>query len=274
VPHFGDVSLSPTTSDTGAIASGAALVMFAYIGFEQIATLAEETERPERVVPRAMLAAVGITTLLYLLVAVAAVSVLGWQRLSASDSPLADVVAESLGGRASDLLALIALFSTANTVLLMLVAGSRLIYGMASTAALPRFLAWVHPSVHTPARAIALSLVVSLGFILLEDISLVASATNFAVFVGFAAACLSVLILRRRSPGLARPYRAPLNPFGVPLMPLIGLALVAYLMANLETDALLLGSGLFVSGIVAMEVLSLWRPLPEAAPPGDPSRDA
>ena len=261
LPHLGDVSLGPEAGDFTGIASGAALVMFAFIGFEQIATLAEETERPERVIPLAMLSAVGITTVLYLLVAVAAVSVVGWERLSASESPLAEVMAEALGDRASDAIALIALFSTANTVLLMLVAGSRLIYGMASTAGLPRLLAWVHPGVHTPARAILLSLVVSLGFVLLGDITLVASATNFAVFVGFAAACLAVLILRRRQPDLRRPFRAPLNPFGLPLMPILGLALVAFLTASLETDALLLGAGLFASGLIAMEVFSLWQPV-------------
>jgi APA family basic amino acid/polyamine antiporter len=277
VPHLDDVSLSATEAGFAGVASGAALVMFAFIGFEQIATLAEETERPERVIPVAMLTAIGVTTTLYLLVAVSAVAVVGWERLAAAESPLSEVMEEAVGGRASDAIALVALFSTANTVLLMLVAGSRLIYGMASTAGLPRFLAWVHPGVHTPARAIVLALGVSLGFVLLEDISLVASATNFAVFIGFAAVCLSLVVLRRRSPELPRPFRAPLNPFGVPLMPVAGILLVAFLMANLERDALLLGAGLFASGILAMEVLSLWRPEgggdPEGAtPPGSPSR--
>lgn len=268
IPHVGDVSLAPRTDEMAGVASGAALVMFAFIGFEQIATLAEETEQPERVVPLAMLSAVGITTVLYLLVAVAAVSVVGWERLSASDAPLAEVVADAVGDRASDAVAVVALFSTANTVLLMLVAGSRLVYGMASTSGLPRFLAWVHPGMHTPARAIALSLLVSLGFVMLEDISLVASATNFAVFVGFAAACLSVLLLRRRLPDARRPFKAPLNPYRVPVLPLLGLGLVVFLTANLETDALILGTVLFLSGVVAMEALSLWRPRDREEGPG------
>ena len=100
-----------------------------------------------------------------------------------------------------------------------------------------------------------------MGFVLLGDITLVASATNFAVFVGFAAACLALLILRRRQPDLRRPFRAPLNPGGIPLVPILGLALVAFLTASLETDALLLGAGLFASGLLAMEVFSLWQPV-------------
>src|SRR3970040_2679654 len=122
--------------------SGGGLVIFAFIVFEQIATVSEETRDAVHIVPKAMLLAIAVTSGLYLAVAVAAVSVLGWEALSGSEAPLAAVGAEVLGDRARDFVAVVALFSTANTILLLLVAASRLIYGMASTAALPRFLAW------------------------------------------------------------------------------------------------------------------------------------
>jgi APA family basic amino acid/polyamine antiporter len=155
----------------------------------------------------------------------------------------------------------VALFSTANTVLLLLVAASRLIYGMASTAALPRFLAWVHPGKRTPARAIALSLVVSAGFALSGDISLVAGATNFAVFIGFAAVNVSLIVLRYTRPDVPRPFRVPLNVGRLPLLPIVALASIAFMTANLERNALLIGAGLFLSGVAAMQLFSLWRPL-------------
>ena len=147
-------------------------------------------------------------------------------------------------------------------MLLLLVAASRLIYGMASTGTLPRFLAWVHPGLQTPARAIVLSLIVSIGFAASGDITLVAGATNFAVFIGFAAVNVSLIVLRFTQPETPRPFRLPLNIGRLPVLPLIGLAAVAFMMANLERQALLIGGGLFISGVVAMEVLSLWRPLP------------
>jgi APA family basic amino acid/polyamine antiporter len=262
LPHLGDVDLTELSGGLDGVFAGAALVMFAFIGFEQIATLAEETRDATRVIPRAMLLAIAVTTALYLLVALAAVSVLGAEALATSDAPLADVAGEVLGSRADDLLTVIALFSTANTVLLLLVAASRLIYGMAATGTLPRFLAWVHPGAQTPARAVVLSLVVSVGFALSGDISLVAGATNFAVFVGFAAVNVSLIVLRFTHPEMPRPFRVPLNIGRVPVLPVAALISVAFLMANLEQDALLIGAGLFVSGIVAMELLSLWRPLP------------
>jgi APA family basic amino acid/polyamine antiporter len=264
VPHFGDVDLLHAQKGAAGIFSGAALVMFAFIGFQQIATLSEETRDAPRVIPRAMMLAIAVTGALYLMVAVAAVSVLGWRDLSASGAPLAEIAEEALGSSASDIVAIVALFATANTILLLLVAASRLIYGMAGQGALPRFLAWVHPGVQTPARAILLALLVSVGFALSGDISLVAGATNFAVFVGFAAVNLSLVVLRFSQPDVPRPFRVPLSIRGVPVLPVAALAAVGFLIAHLETDSLLVGGGLFVSGIVAMEALSLWRPASNA----------
>ncbi len=260
VPHFGDVNLLESKSGLAGIFGGASLTMFAFIGFEQIATLSEETRDAARVIPKALLLSIAVTATLYLLVALAAVSVLGWEALSASDAPLASVAQDALGTRAEDLLAVVALFSTANTILLLLVAASRLIYGMADTGSLPRFLAWVHPSVHTPVRAIVLSLVVSVGFALSGDITLVAGATNFAVFVGFAAVSLSLIILRFRQPEIERPFRVPLSIGRLPVLPVVALGAVAFMMANLAWSALAIGGGLFLSGVVAMELLDLWRP--------------
>lgn len=260
VPHFGDVDLSEAEHGLSGVFGAAALVMFAFIGFQQIATLSEETVDAHRIIPRAMLLAIGITATLYVIVSMAAISVVGWEALSASKAPLAGVAEEALGKKAEDVVAAIALFSTSNTILLILVAASRMIYGMASRSALPRFLAWVHPRAQTPWRAIILSLVVSIGFALTGDLGLVAGATNFAVFVGFAAVNLSVIVLRYTRPEIERPFRIPFNIGRMPVMPVIGLGCVAFLTVNLDTNALLVGSGLFLTGIVAMEILQLWRP--------------
>jgi APA family basic amino acid/polyamine antiporter len=260
VPHVGDVDLLDARAGAAGVFSGMALVFFAYIGFEQVATLAEETRGSSRAIPAAILLSLAVTTALYILVAIASVSVLGWEALSAADAPLADVVAEEFGDRASDGLAVVALFSTANTVLLLIVAASRLIYGMAAGGSLPRLLAWVHPGTKTPVRAIALCLVVSVGFALSGDLGLVAGATNFAVFISFGAINISLIVLRYRRPDLPRPFRVPFSIGRLPLIPVFALAAVAFMMVNLELVALLIGGALFVSGLAAMELLSLWKP--------------
>ena len=260
VPHIGDVDLLRAQHGASGIFGAAALVMFAFIGFQQIATLSEETVDARRIVPRAMLLAIGITACVYVIVAVSAISVLGWEALADSRAPLADVAAKVLGDEAEDVIAAVALFSTSNTILLVLVAASRMIYGMAGRSALPRFLAWVHPGVRTPARAIVLSLLVSGGFALSGDIGLVAGATNFAVFIGFAAVNVSLIVLRYTHPDVERPFRVPLNIGRMPVLPLVALASVAFLTVNLELNALLVGFGLFLTGVVAMELFHFWRP--------------
>jgi APA family basic amino acid/polyamine antiporter len=260
VPHLGDVDLTHFDGGAWGVLGGAALVMFAYLGFSEIATLAEEAENPTRTVPLAMVFSILITTVLYISVAIAAVSVLGASALAASEAPLADVAREVLGDRASEAVALIALFSTANTMLLMLVAASRMIYGMASTDALPRFLAWVEPQRRTPMRAIALSLGLAIAFALTGELAFAAGASNFALFVAFVAVCISLAVLRFTQPDLPRPFRLPLSWGRLPLLPVVGVVLVALQMGNLSPDVLALGAGLFVSGLVAMELLSLWKP--------------
>ena len=86
LPDLGDDLLAVDGGASG-ILSAAALVMFVFIGFEQIATLAEETNDAPRIVPRAMLLSIGITSLLYGLVAVTSISAIGWEALAGSDAP-------------------------------------------------------------------------------------------------------------------------------------------------------------------------------------------
>ena len=121
LPHLGSESLV-AGADLGGIVAGAALVFFAFIGFDEVITLAEETRNPTRVIPRALLAALGISAALYMAVAVAAVSVVGADALAGSSRPLADVMAHVLGGRAEAAVAVVALITTTNTSLLALTA--------------------------------------------------------------------------------------------------------------------------------------------------------
>jgi APA family basic amino acid/polyamine antiporter len=88
----------------------------------------------------------------------------------------------------------------------------------------------------------------------------VAGATNFAVYVAFIAICVSLVVLRFARPDARRPFRAPLAIGRLPLLPVAGIGLVILQIAHLEGEVLLLGTGLFISGLIAMEVLSLWRP--------------
>ena len=247
LPHVGDVSLAPDAGAAG-IFGAAALVFFAFIGFDEVITLAEETKDPSRTVPRALLAALGISTGLYMLVAITAVSVIGPSALAASPRPLAEVMREAVGARSTDAVAFIAMAATANTTLLMLTAASRLTYGMAREDALPRRLAVVTRNRGVPAAGVLACAVVAFGFMLIGDLSRIAAITDFAVYLVFLAVNAAVIVMRFREPALERPFRIPFAIRRVPVLPVLGLASTLLMLTQLEFEAILMGAGIVLVG--------------------------
>jgi basic amino acid/polyamine antiporter, APA family len=252
--HLGDRSVVSDATLPG-VMGGAALVFFAFIGFDEVITLAEETHDPTKVVPRALLGALGISTVLYVAVAIAAVSVVGADALAGSNRPLADVMAHVLGGRAEGVVALIALITTTNTSLLALTAASRLTYGMADTGALPTKMATLTRRTGAPSVAIVVAAVGAIGFATIADLTLIASVTNFAVYVVFLAVNAAVVVLRRTAPDTARPFRTPGAIGGIPILPIAGSVAALAMVPQLEATSLWLGAGLLAVGMVAYRLL-------------------
>jgi APA family basic amino acid/polyamine antiporter len=248
LPHVGDVDLFAWSGPRGVLA-GAALVFFAFIGFDEVITLAEETRDPTRTVPHALLLALGLSTALYVAVAIAAVSVLGVGSLAASPRPLADVMAHVLGGRGATVVGAIAVLTTTNTTLLALTAASRVMYGMAKSGALPRSFAIVHPVRRTPVRAILVVTSIAIAFAGVGDFAIIAAVTDFAVYVVFLAVNATVIILRRTRPELARPFAVGGAIRGVPVLPVLGLGSVILMMTQLEPIAITVGTAACAVGL-------------------------
>lgn len=269
--HLGDHSVVEGASIGGTV-GGAALVFFAFIGFDEVITLAEETRDPIRTIPRGLLLALAISTLLYVAVAIAGVSVLGADRLAASPQPLAAVIDEALGSGGADVVAVVALIATANTTLLCITASSRLVYGMASQAALPpatgristRGVPWVAVAVAVTSAAA----VTSIG-----DIALVASITDFAVYVVFIAVNVVVVVLRFRQPRRYRPFRVPFSVGRLPVPTIAGLVLVLVLLPRLEGAAIALGTSVVLVGVGVHLAARRWAPPEPAAIVGGDEND-
>jgi APA family basic amino acid/polyamine antiporter len=247
-PHLGEQDLLAGGS-VGSVLSAGALVFFAYIGFSEVVTLSEETEDAARTIPRALLIALGLSTLLYVLVGVAAVSALGGEALAASDRPLALVITAEWGGSAGDLVAAIVLASTANTALLVMIAGSRLIFGMARRGSLPALFAAVSPLSRTPHFASLAVLGVALLFVLPGEIDFAASATDLCVYVVFILVNLAVIVLRLRAPRAVRRFTAPGRLGPLPVTPTLGLATVVVLMASLRAEAWLVAAAALLPAV-------------------------
>lgn len=251
IPHLGHANLLSSEGRAGSgVFSAAALAFFAFIGFDEVITLSEETTHPSRTIPRALLAALGISTLLYVGVAVTSVNVLGSRALGASSQPLAEVLGHALGRRGGDVVAVIALIATFNTSLLALTAASRLQYGMATSGAFPKVLGRLSARTRVPNRAIMAAATLSSLFILMKDLSLIASVTDFAVYVVFIAVDLSVIVLRFTKPEHARPFRVPGTLRRVPVIPVAGLVAVFVMVPSLPWRSVMVGVSLCVLGVV------------------------
>jgi basic amino acid/polyamine antiporter, APA family len=267
-PHLGDRSLVEGAT-SGGVLSGAALVFFAFIGFDDIATLSEETRDAATTVPRALLLTLAISGGLYVLVGLSAVSVVAPDVLGTSARPLAAVIEHDWGSRASAIITVIALAATFNTALLVLTAASRLLYAMARAGALPAALATVRGRGHAPQLAAVAALVIAVPFAASGGLGLVASVTDFAVYSTFVAVNVSVVALRWRAPDVARPFRIPLSIAGVPVTPILALGAVVLMAAFLRPAAWLFGGAALSLGVLVFWWFSPTRGERRDGPPAD-----
>jgi APA family basic amino acid/polyamine antiporter len=205
---------------------------------------------PEKDLPRAIFLALAISTVLYILVALSAVSVLGWSDLSRSGAPLAAVAGEALGEQAKLTMTLIALASTANTVLLMLFAASRAMYAMSCAGVLPMAFCVIGEKRRTPWITIIIVGVFASLFALIENIGDVADFTNFATLLAFAAVNAAALKLFGGIQG--RGFKHRFVNIGLPCL---GFAVSLLLAANAGWRAALFGAGLLTAGLVFLLVM-------------------
>jgi len=246
VPHFGEVNIMEMPMGVAGTIGAASLVFFAYLGFEGMANLSEEMKNPQRDLPRAIMLALGISTLLYILVSLAAVSVLDWETLGQSDAPLALVAAQVLGSNAGLTLTLVALFSTANTVLLLLLGASRAMWAMSCAGALPGIFCVIGEERRTPWLAIVVVGFFASLFAVFEDIGDVAEFTNFATLLAFAGVNAAALKIFNRESTLSGFRRIFLDI----VMPALGLVTAVLLAINTGWRAASFGGILIAVGLI------------------------
>lgn len=133
----------------GIIFGASALIFFAYYGFENIPNIAEETKNPSKTISRAILLSIIITTVVYVLVVISPLGLVTSQELSSSNVPLSLVIEKVFENRGNFVISTLALFPTTNTVLMMLISSSRIIYGMAKDGALPSYFSKIHNKKYT-----------------------------------------------------------------------------------------------------------------------------
>ncbi|GAA0601145.1 APC family permease [Craurococcus roseus] len=227
---WGTTNLFETPSPEGITAQlllqGAILTFFSFIGFEDTLNVAEECHDPQRTVPIGIVSAMIVATVLYIAIAVTAVSVVPWRELAVAPGPLAEVMNRAAPWLPGWFYVAITVFAVANTALLNYVTASRLTYGMARQGLLPQVLGRLHEGTRTPYMAIAALFVVVVALMLSGDITQLASATVLLLLAVFSLVNIALFILQRRP-------NEPRGGFEVPsFVPALGALVCLALLIN------------------------------------------
>lgn len=245
--HFGTADYFYSPHGIKGVLMAAPIIFFAFLGFENIVSIAEETKSPRKNIPRAIIGSITITTLLYILVSISIVSLVGWEILATSDAPLALAI-EKESRLGSFIVTLIALAATSSTVIGLVLYLSRIIYGIAKEGSLPKFLALIHPRYRTPWVSVATVALFSILFLFFGGMTVTASLATFSTLTAFIAVNFAVIRLRKHN--IRRKFKVPLNVKNFPLPSLLGILLCGFMLSNVSLDVFKIGILVILAGIL------------------------
>ena len=210
------------------ISSAAAIIFFAYIGFDAISTTAEEAKNPQRDLPRSIVASLAICAVIYVVVAVVLTGMVPWRQLGTAE-PLATAFSNLGIQWAAAIISVGAVVATTSVLFVFQIGQTRIFFAMARDGLLPAWASRVHPRFRTPHVTTILTGVFVAAFSGITNINEMVELTNIGTLFAFVLVALGVIVLRRREPERPRPFRTP----WVPVVPLLAVAACVYLMFNL-----------------------------------------
>jgi APA family basic amino acid/polyamine antiporter len=210
------------------ISSAAAIIFFAYIGFDAVSTAAEETRNPQRDMPIGMIASLIICTIIYIAVAIVLTGMVPWTQLGTAE-PLATAFSAIGMNWTAGIISLGAVFATTSVLIVFQLGQPRIFFSMARDGLLPGWASRVHPKYRTPHVTTILTGVFVAAFASISNINEVVELTNIGTLFAFVLVSIGIIVLRRLDPGRPRPFRTPL----VPIVPLAAVVMCTYLMFEL-----------------------------------------
>ncbi|MCW2741117.1 MAG: putative amino acid permease [Blastococcus sp.] len=222
---------TPSTYGIGGIFAGAAIVFFAFIGFDIVATAAEETKNPKRDLPRGIIGSLALCTVLYVAVSLVVVGMQKYSDLS-TEAPLAEAFRSVGLSFFSSVISVGALAGLTSVIMILMLGQSRVLFAMSRDHLLPPAIGTVHPTYGTPYKiTIGTGIVTAVlaGFL---PISTLSELVNIGTLFAFVLVSIGVIILRRTRPDLPRAFRVP----WVPVLPIVSALACIYLMLNLPTE--------------------------------------
>jgi APA family basic amino acid/polyamine antiporter len=232
-PLIQEILGQPTSAfGVSGIFFGASLVFFAFIGFDIVATAAEETKRPQRDLPIGIFASLIICTILYVLVSLVVTGMVPYEQLGSPEAigaPLAYAFSVNGVDWASTVISIGALAGLTSTVLILMYGQSRVFFAMGRDGLLPPWLSKVHPTYKTPYRITIITAIAVALLAAFLPLKVLGEATNIGTLFAFVLVAIAVPVLRKSQPDLERPFRTPL----VPLIPILAVLACLWLMLNL-----------------------------------------
>ncbi|RKZ46790.1 MAG: amino acid permease [Gammaproteobacteria bacterium] len=204
---------SMDTTSLGSIYAGSLLAFYAFIGFEDMVDVAEETVNAKRNLPIAIILTLGITTLLYMAIMITSVMTISPEVLATSEAPLA-LIYEYHTGEQAVIISIIGMFAIINGALIQMIMASRVFYGLSSRGQLPAVLQFVHPKTRTPLVATLLATVIVLILASVGRLATLAEATSVIILTVFSMVNLALWRIKRRDPN---PKNTIVFPLWIPI---------------------------------------------------------
>jgi APA family basic amino acid/polyamine antiporter len=223
-----DLGFAPGSFGVTGIFTGAALVFFAFIGFDIVATAAEETRHPQRDVPIGILGSLAICTALYVAVSVVVTGMVKYTSIKI-DAPLAGAFRSVGRPGFATVISVGALLGLTTVMMILLLGQSRVFFAMSRDRLLPPVFSKVNPRFGTPVRTSITTGVAVALLATFAPLSALAELVNIGTLFAFVLVAIGVLVLRRTRPDLHRAFRCP----GVPVVPVLSAIASFYLMLNL-----------------------------------------
>jgi APA family basic amino acid/polyamine antiporter len=223
-----DLGFAPGAFGVSGIFTGAALVFFAYIGFDVVATAAEETKKPQRDMPIGILASLAICTTLYVAVSLVVTGMVKYDEISV-EAPLAEAFRTVGHPNFATVISVGALIGLTTVMMILMLGQSRVFFAMSRDRLLPPVFSRVSPRFGTPVRTTLLTGAAVAVLSTLVPLTELAELVNIGTLFAFVLVAIGVLVLRRTRPDLERAFRCP----GVPVVPVLAALAAIYLMLNL-----------------------------------------
>jgi APA family basic amino acid/polyamine antiporter len=229
-PDLGEVSYTeaPPEGFKG-ILIAAALSFFAFTGFEDAVKLAEEAKDPQKNIPKALFISSAIIIVIYLCLTIMVISAIPFDELANSDHPLSTVIEKRFGHTGAIILAVVALFSTSNSLLSNMLGASRIFYNIGKENKKLKLISTVSEKTKTPIPALILTAICAAGFSLIGEIESVAQIANFFVLATFLCINLTLIYNRVKHPQKKTPFRIPGNIRNIPVISTIAIVMIIIL---------------------------------------------